>query len=139
MELEFECIAIEKDEEWPETAGGKQHSQNSRGPYVPDTLQGSLPDKRDKQRKERQRGGYDLLRHQQSRTSYRGKGREQPFGHRYCRWSLIACNRKRARQAEQVKAVERPRIQKMTRTSVLRLGAPVREGPSAKRTSDNPT
>jgi Protein of unknown function DUF72 len=65
--------------------------------------------------KERQRGGYDLLRHQQSRTSYRGKGRDQPLGHRYCRWPLIACNRKRGRQAEQVKAVERPRVQKMTR------------------------
>src|SRR5215469_17287635 len=100
-----------------ETAGGKQHSQNSRGPYIPDTLQGSLPDKRGQQRKERQRGGYDLLRHQQPRTSYRSKGRDQPLGHRHCRWSLIASNRKRGRQAEQVKAVERPRIQKMTPTS----------------------
>src|SRR6516162_7130119 len=138
MELEFECIAIEKDEEWPETAGGKQHSQNSRGPYVPDTLQGSLPDKRDKQRKERQRGGYDLLRHLQPRASYRGKGRDQPLGHWYCRWSLITCNRKRGRQAEQVKAVERPRIQKMTRT--CRFAPGVRcSGPSVERTSDNPT
>src|SRR5262249_55004322 len=121
------------------TAGGKQHSQNSRGPYVPDTLQGSLPDKRDQQRKERQRGGYDLLRYQQPRTSDRGKGRDQPLGHRHCRWSLIACNRKRGRQAEQIKAVERPRIQKMTRTRVLRLGAPVPEEPRVEYTPDNPT
>src|SRR6516165_3119247 len=47
-----------------------------------------------------------------------------------------ASNKKRGRQAEQVKAVERPRIQKMTQTSVLRLGAP---GTSVERTSDNPT
>ena len=44
--------------------------------------------------------GYDLLRHQQPRASYRGKGRDQPLGHRYCRWSLIACNRKQRRQAK---------------------------------------
>src|SRR5215472_13835846 len=44
--------------------------------------------------------------------SYRGKGRGQPRGHRYCRWSLIACNRKRGRQAAQVQALERPGIQK---------------------------
>jgi len=53
-------------------------------------------------------------RHQQPRTSYRGKGGDQPLDHRYCRWSFIACNRKGGRQAEQVKAVERPRKQKMT-------------------------
>jgi hypothetical protein len=72
------------------------------------------------------------LRHQQPCTSYRGKGRDQPLGHRYCRWSLIACNRKRGRQAEQVKALERPRIQKITRT--FALGAPVPEGPSVEPT-----
>ena len=47
-----------------ETPGG-QHSQISRRPYILDTVQGSLPNKRDKQRQERPRAGYDLLRHQQ--------------------------------------------------------------------------
>src|SRR5262249_40050735 len=63
-------------------------------------------------------------RHQQSCTSYSGKGRGQSFGRRYCRWSLTACNRKRRRQAEQVKAVERPRLQKMTTKSRIALQQP---------------
>jgi Adenosine specific kinase len=40
--------------------------------------------------------------------------------YRYRRWALTACNRKRGRQGEQVKALERPRLQKMTRRCVLR-------------------
>ena len=43
-----------------ETPGGRKHSQISRRPYILDTVQGSLPNKRDKQRQERQRVGYDL-------------------------------------------------------------------------------
>src|SRR5262249_11367974 len=103
------------------------------------TVQGSLPDKRDKQRKECQRGGCDLLRYQQPRTSYRGKGRGQPRGHRYCRWSLIACNRKRGRQAAQVQALERPGIQKMTRRCRFPLASlcPSDRVSSAHLSSDN--
>ena len=50
-----------------------------------------------------------------------------------------ACNRKRGRQAERVKAVERPRIQKMTTTCCFATRRPCAEGPSVERTSDNLT
>ena len=48
-----------------------------------------------KQRQERQRGGCDLLCHQQPRAGYRGKRRGWPFGHWHRRWPFIPRNRKR--------------------------------------------
>ena len=87
-------VRSEGNDEGLRNASRRKHSQNSCGSYLFDTLHGSVSHKHYSQREKRERGRYNLLRHQQSRKSYCGKRREWSLSHRYCRWSLIARNRK---------------------------------------------